>query len=542
MTADSSVAGVPRNGLSRVDGAGALALRRATVSEALSERAAETPDDPAVLWVTDGRRHELSWRALGDRAGRGASVLLRLNPQRARVAIASMNSIDWVVAMYACAAAGMPVVPISASGTDEEARHQLEFARVGLVLAAEKAGDHPVLARMSALAPSLASPPVVHPIADLDGDESAAAVMVSPEDEFLVQYTSGTTGRPKAASISHGAALNCGAVFMRAVGCATGDRFFNPLPLHHVGGSVTGVISTLAIGGVYVMVERFSPQSALDTLRQTRPTIAGLVPTMMIDLLGQPGVTPDDFASLRTVIGGAAAVDPGLIAEMEQRLGLTLIGSYGQSEAPAMIASSLHDSPAVRTQSLGRPLVGRDYQIRQRDGEVAPVGSVGELCVRGPLTMTGYLRSDGGLDAATDAEGWRATGDLCTMDDDGVITFRGRIREVVIRGGLNVYPAEVEQAVSTLDTVAEVAVFGSADDRLGERVIAAVLPTADATLDVAELVALAERRLSAYKRPEEWVVVSALPRTSTGKVRKHLLREWYESGIINAECGVRTSP
>jgi fatty-acyl-CoA synthase len=539
VSADSSVVGAPRNGRSHVDGVSALVLRRATVSEALAEQIALTPDDPAVVWARSGRRHELSWRDLGERAGRGAAALLALNPQRTRVAIASLNSIDWVVAMYACACAGMPVVPISASGTDEESRYQLDFARVGLVLASDYAGDHAVLARLSALAPSLASPPVVHPIADLNGDYSVA-VDVSPDDEFLVQYTSGTTGRPKAASISHAAALNCGAVFMRAVGCGTGDRFFNPLPLHHVGGSVTGVISTLAIGGAYVMVERFSPQSALDTLRLTRPTIAGLVPTMMIDLLGQPGVTPEDFVSLRTVIGGATAVDPGLIAEMEQRLGLTLIGSYGQSEAPAMTASSLRDSSVVRTQSLGRPLVGRDYQVRQRDGEVAPIGSVGELCVRGPLTMTGYLTSDGRVDSATDAEGWRATGDLCAMDDEGVITFRGRIREVVIRGGLNVYPAEVEQAVATLDTVAEVAVFGSADSRLGERVIAAVIPSADATLDVADLVALAKQKLSAYKRPEEWVVVSTLPRTSTGKVRKHLLREWYESGNLYAECGIRT--
>lgn len=527
--------------MSYVEGAAAYEFRRDTVSQALVRLANETPDRPAVLWATDRGAQELSWAELCHRARCGAATLLELNPERTRVAIAAMNSINWVVAMYACALAGMSVVPISAWGTDDEARYQIEHADVGLILAAKTAGNRRVLDRLSALAPSLATKPRVHDIAELGTAQPAQRIAVSPEDELLVQYTSGTTGRPKAASISHGAALNCGAVFMRAVGCEADDRFLNPLPLHHVGGSVTGVISTLAIGAAYVMVERFSPQAVLDTLRHTRPTIAGLVPTMMIDLLALPGVTPTDFASLRAVIGGAAAVDPGLIAEMERRLGLTVIGSYGQSEAPAMIAASLADSAAIRTQTLGRCLVGRDFRIRDRDGATAPIGAAGELCVRGPLTMTGYVRSDGGLDPATDSDGWHATGDLCEMDADGVITFRGRTREVVIRGGLNVYPAEVEQAVSSHESVCEVAVFGSADLRLGERVIAAVIPVEDTTLDVAELDALVKRRLSSYKRPAEWVVVAEFPRTSTGKVRKHLLREWHQKGTLRIECGAPPS-
>jgi fatty-acyl-CoA synthase len=540
--AQSAVAGAPGGDLSYIEGAAAYELRRDTVSGALVRLANESPDRPAVLWATEHGAQQLSWAELCHRARCGAAALLELNPDRTRVAIAAMNSINWVVAMYACALAGMSVVPISASGTDDEARYQIEHADVGLILAARTAGKHRVLNRLSALATSLSTTLRVHDIAELGTAQPADRIAVSPEDEFLIQYTSGTTGRPKAASISHGAALNCGTVFMRAVGCGADDRLLNPLPLHHVGGSVTGVISTLAIGGAYVMVERFSPQGVLDALRHTRPTIAGLVPTMMIDLLALPGVTPTDFTSLRAVIGGATAVDPGLIAEMEQRLGVTVIGSYGQSEAPAMIAASLADSAEVRTQALGRCLVGRDFKIRDRDGATAPIGAVGELCVRGPLTMTGYLRSDGGLDPATDSDGWRATGDLCEMDADGVITFRGRIREVVIRGGLNVYPTEVEQAVSSLESVAEVAVFGSADPRLGERVVAAVIPAAGSALDVTELDALAERRLSSYKRPTEWVAVADFPRTSTGKVRKHLLREWHQAGTLEAECGVMPTP
>lgn len=488
------------------------------------------------MWATDHNSDQLTWSVLYDRARRAAATLLRLNPHRSRVAIVAMNSVDWIVAMYACAVAGMPVVPISASCTDEEARFQIDCARVGLIVAAEQAGNHQVLDRLSEVAASMAAKPLVQDIAQLDSADRAEPVALSPEDEFLIQYTSGTTGRPKAASISHSAALNCGAVFARAVGFSRGDRFLNPLPLHHVGGSVTGVVAALAVGGAYVLVERFRPQAVVDALRQTSPTLAGLVPTMMIDLLTVPGVGPQDFASLRTAIGGATAVNPALIVDMEQKLGITVIGAYGQSEGPAMIASSLEDPIEVRMQTLGRCLAGRDFCIRDRSGAIVPVDTEGELCVRGPLTMSGYLQPDGRIDPAVDADGWRGTGDLCTMDADGVIAFKGRIREVVIRGGLNVYPAEVEQAVSSHQDLADIAVFGVADPRLGERVVAAVIPTPGHTVDVTELALLAERRLSSYKRPSEWVVVAHFPRTSTGKVRRHLLRDWHEQGTLHVEC------
>jgi acyl-CoA synthetase (AMP-forming)/AMP-acid ligase II len=535
------IGGVPRDGHACVDRVAEHELSNESIGDVLDRLSKDAGDCPAIIWAAQHAPGRVTWSELCDGALRGAATLLDINPRRGRVALAALNSVDWIVAMFAGAVAGMPIVPVSASATKDELRYQLENADVAVVLAARSAGEHQVLASMTALADCLDNPPVVRDIATICADERTAVSPVSADAEFLVQYTSGTTGRPKAASLSHRAAVDCGLVFSRVWGGGGADRFLNPLPLHHVGGSVTGLIAALAMGGTYVLVERFSPQLILDTLRQTEPTIAGLVPTMMIDMLAMPGVSPADFASLRTVIGGASAIDPALIAQMEQQLGVTMIGSYGQSEAPAMTASSPSDPAHVRTQTLGRCLPGRALAIRDSEGVVAATGEVGELCVRGPLSMTGYLQPDGSIDTATDADGWRRTGDLCSMDDDGVITFHGRIREVIIRGGLNIYPAEVEQALSTHESVAEIAVFGAADSRLGESVVAAVIPAADATVALAELNALAGERLSSYKRPVDWVVVSTLPRTSTGKVRKHQLREWYESGILNDMCGAATS-
>jgi fatty-acyl-CoA synthase len=288
------------------------------------------------------------------------------------------------------------------------------------------------------------------------------------------------------------------------------------------------------MAGTYVVIERFTTEIALRAIRETRPAVVGLVPTMIIDLLGVAGVSPSDFSSVRTVAGGASAVDPGLIEDVEHRLGVTFLVGYGQTEAPAMAASAPSDPTPIRTQTLGHCLPGRDYYICDRDGRVMPTGSVGELCVRGPLIMSGYLRSDGSVDHAVDDAGWLHTGDLCSMDDQGVLTFRGRLREVIIRGGENIYPAEVEHVLTTHPSVAEAAVFGAPDKRLGERVIAAVLPRAGARIDSKELDAFAKSRLSRHKRPAEWITVTTLPRTSTGKVRKHLLRQWYEEGRVRS--------
>jgi acyl-CoA synthetase (AMP-forming)/AMP-acid ligase II len=150
--------------------------------------------------------------------------------------------------------------------------------------------------------------------------------------------------------------------------------------------------------------------------------------------------------------------------------------------------------------------------------------------------MSGYLDQNDSVDPAVDEGGWLHTGDLCSMDDKGVVTFRGRVREVVIRGGENVYPAEVEHVLSAHPSVAEAAVFGVPDSRLGERVVAAVSPHADAKIESDDLSAFVAERLSRYKRPVEWIIATTMPRTSTGKIRKHLLREWYEAGTISANC------
>lgn len=533
-----SVAASGRPGLSCVRAIDLVELSTETVGKSLARLARDAPRDPALIWITDVGPESMSWSDLYTRSRSAAAWLCELNPHGGRVAVAAPNSVEWIVAMYACALAGFAVVPISPTVTDSEAAYLLSHAGVAVVLSA--AGDHRVLDRMRAVGQALSSPAAIHDIGEITLPSERSWVpqrTVEPDDEFLVQYTSGTTGQPKAASLSHRAVVNIGRIYGQATAAEPGERWLVPLPLHHVGGTIAGVITTLSFGGPYVLVDQISPQALIRAIREARPALIGLVPTMLIDLLAMPGITAADFSCVRTVISGATAVDPGLIDDVERKLEVTFMVAYGQSEAPVLASSSPSDTVFVRTNTLGRCLPGRDYMICDRTGRPVAKGTVGELCARGPLIMSGYLRSDGELDPAVDGAGWLHTGDLCSMDDDGVLTFRGRIRDIIVRGGLNVYPAEVEHALSAHESLCEVAIFAATDDRLGERVVAAVLPASGADVDVDALAAFAEDRLSRHKRPAEWIVVTSLPRTSAGKVRKHLLREWYDNGTLRAKCG-----
>ncbi|MCX4095707.1 class I adenylate-forming enzyme family protein [Nocardia sp. alder85J] len=515
-------------------------LSNVSVGEEFVRIANAAPDAPALYWLTPDGVGSLTWKQLYQRASSAAHRLKALDPGRGRVALISYNSVDWIVAMYGCALAGRPVVPISPAATAAEVTHMLSLAQVTTVLVVDRAGDDAPLIRVTEAARHLPHPPGVHDIAEFNipSDSLVAPEPVEANSEFLVQFTSGTTGVPKAAVLSHRASVNCARIYADGCTARKGEIWLNPLPLFHVGGSVAGLLVSLELSSAYVVMDRFSPDTALRVIREVRPALVGLVPTMIIDLLNLPGASAADFTSVRLVIGGATAVDPSLIADVESRLGITFMVAYGQSEAPTMTVSAPDDSAAVRTRTLGRCLPGRDYRIVAADGGIAALGEVGELGVRGPLTMTGYLQGDGSIDPATDTAGWRGTGDLCSMDADGVVTFHGRIREMIIRGGLNVFPAEVERVVSAHGSVSEVAVFGVHDPRLGERVVAAILPSAHHAVDLDDLASLAEEQLSHYKRPSEWIIVRKVPRTSTGKIRKHQLREWYENGSIRAECDV----
>lgn len=482
-----------------------------TVDRRFSEVVRRHPERVAISWLDGDAVREMTWAELFARAD-AVSAALRNRPLvHHRIGVLGRDRVPWIVAMYGAARAGCAIVPIPTGEAPEVLADRCAQGSIDLLVTT---GD-------VAVDSTVAVGVEVVDVRSLETAGRGAGEVIDPpgpEDDFLLQFTSGTTGSPKLAVLSHRAVLGSAQHYVVAAGGVDGSVLLNPLPLEHVGGIVGGVLSVLAVAGTYVAVGRFDPRATVDAIRALRPAIVGLVPTMVIDILAMDGVKPEDFASVAAVVGGATSVDPELIDSIEQRIDTRFLVAYGQSEAPCLTMSSADDTLHERTRTIGRPLPGRDYCVVE-DGQPVPEGIVGELCVRGPLTMTGYLDIAGRPVSVCDANGWMRTGDLCSIRN-GVITFHSRIRDVVIRGGENIYPAEIESVISGMPGVSEVVVFGAADDRLGERPVAAVRPTTGWTVTEADLTEYAAIRLSRQKRPTEWFIVPDFPRTSTGKVRR----------------------
>jgi fatty-acyl-CoA synthase len=262
-------------------------------------------------------------------------------------------------------------------------------------------------------------------------------------------------------------------------------------------------------------------------IESERATHSGGVPTMLIAMLNHPDAGVRDLSSLRVVASGGAPVPAELAQEWERRFDTRFSIMFGTTECSPIISfTRLDDPPAIRTGTLGTPLPHTEVKIADVvDGQPVPVGTVGELCARGYLVMHGYFDDPAATAAVLDADGWYHTGDLASMDADGCLRVEGRLKDMIIRGGENIYPREIEDVLFRHPAVAEVAVVGSPDATWGETVAAFVRRAADSGVDEAELHAHCRAHLAAYKTPTTWVFLDTFPLTASGKVRKNVLRE-----------------
>ena len=503
-------------------------LWETTVGDLLRDRAGAHAGRAALMWPDGVRIRQMTWPQLLEAAERAAGLILERISTGDPVAVWSANSPDWVVLEYGAALAGTPLVPINTALADAEAAYQLRQSGARLLLVAEAYRGKPLRDRAVALAADL---PALAGVLGMDAWRAAGRPAPgtlprpAPESPFLIQYTSGTTGTPKGAVLSHLACVNSGRFGIAKLHQGGAHEIYcSPLPLHHVGASVCAVLTAAAVGGTLALTPSFDATAVLRLAERTRATILGLVPTMMTDILACPELRVRDLSSLRVVCGGGSTVPPELIRRFEEGLGVQLAIAYGQSESPYATSTSLSDSDVIKAETLGRPCAHREVRIaRTGTGRTAELGEHGELLIRSPLNMTGYH----GLpeERAIDADGWLHTGDICSMDADGVLRIHGRGREVIIRGGENIYPREVEEALLAHPAIADVAVVGLPDDRLGETVAAVVRLVPGATGEPEELESFARSRLAAFKTPRAWRFVERFPLTASGKIRRHVLRD-----------------
>jgi acyl-CoA synthetase (AMP-forming)/AMP-acid ligase II len=482
--------------------------------------------------LVQGERRQ-TYAELDTRANQLSSALYAAGVRHGdRVSTLALNGIEHVETIFAVAKLGAIFVPNNYRLSADEVAYNL--ADSGAV----------VLVVSSSLAPlataALAAPGVhVRTVVTIGGPGPEGAVDfeaflatgsteprdddVSIDDRALIMYTSGTTGRPKGAVITH-ATIQHNAVHAVTMGAGLSreDVTTTPAPLFHIGGLMVHTLPLLFVGGRVVLLEGFDPTSTLTAMAQERATVQFLVPAMWHAITRHPDFDSFELSALRFCLSGGAPC-PLTVIEFLQGHGWQFLEGFGMTETCAN-TMALAPEDAVRKQgAVGRPLMHAEARIVDDEDREVPVGTVGELVMRGPSMFTGYW----GLPAAT-AEAWRSgwfhSGDLAKVDEEGFYRLVDRKKDMVITGGENVYPIEVEQVLFRHPAVADVAVIGVPDERWGEAVTAVVVPQQGAEVDPTELIAYARERLAHFKCPRRVEVIAELPRTATGKVLKRELR------------------
>lgn len=475
-------------------------------SKLIADRAHTAHEHPCIADATLA----LSNREFHHRVLRAATVLARHGVKTGDVvAVMLPNQVEFVVAMFAAWWLGAAITPINPTLTQTECSYQITDAQATLLI---NSRGESVVAHVPVLAvQQLDDAPAW--LDDAVADSTALALLI---------YTSGTTGLPKGVMLDHANLAAMTDMGQQALKISAHDHCLLVLPLFHVNGIVVSILVPLAGGGRVTMRQRFDSQTFFDDVEQLRPSYFSAVPTIYALLNALPNDVTPDTSSLRFGICGAAPASAALLQRFEQRYGFPIIEGYGLSEGTC--ASTINPVDGVRKAgTVGLPFVGQRIAIADATGRHLAVGETGEVLVQGANVMRGYLGKPDDT-ARTIINGWLHTGDIGRIDADGYLSIVGRLKEMIIRGGENIYPKEIEDVLCEYAGVFEAAVVGVPDDTFGEIVVAYVSVREGATVSVAELDAHCASRLTRYKRPVTIHVIDHLPKNAVGKPDKRKLR------------------
>jgi acyl-CoA synthetase (AMP-forming)/AMP-acid ligase II len=462
------------------------------------------------------------------------------------VAVWANNIPEWVILELAAGLAGVTIVTVNPALRARELVHVLGQSRAdGIFLVPEYRGT-----RMAQMLDTVRGelPALREAVSFADWDAfcasgSAAERLpdVDPRDAAQIQYTSGTTGQPKGAVLHHrGIVNNARLTYLDRLALEPGNVQLSPMPLFHTAGCVMSVLGSIASAGKLVLPPFFDPGLVLELVDAERAEVLLGVPTMLIAVLDHPRFTATDVSSVRCIVTGGAVVPPALVRRVEAAFGAPVSIVFAQTEAsPVITQTAPGDEPDDRACTLGRPLAQTEVKIIDvMSGATAAPNVIGELCTRGFHVMTGYFDDPEATAAAIDADDWLHTGDLASMDARGYCRIGGRLKDMIIRGGENIYPREIEQVLFEHEDVADVAVLGVPDATWGEQVAAFIRPAAGCTPDPEQLFALCRDRLAPHKAPRHWTILDAFPLTPSGKVQKFVLREQF----LAAAAGEHANP
>ena len=549
----------PRNqNESRVQGRTDLPLREETIPQLLAAAIAAHGDRDALIFPEHDLR--LSYAQFGAAVDRLATGLLNLGIARGdRVGIWAPNRPEWILTQFATARLGAILVNVNPAYRVGELEYALRHVGVRCLILAEKfkssnyvnmiqhvAPELMFCAPGALMAPNLPDLRIVVRMGDsrstqgmlnfadlaatpVDTDRlDAITTTLHRDDAINIQFTSGTTGLPKGATLSHSNIVNNGHFVSRAIDFTEQDRLCIPVPLYHCFGMVMGVLGCVSKAAAMVFPgEGFDPDLVLNAVADERCTGLYGVPTMFSAMLDSQGFAGHDLSSLRTGIMAGAPCPIEVMKRVISQMNMSQVTiAYGMTEtSPVSFQSHTDDPLDKRVTTVGRIHPHIEVKLVDEAGHTVPVGATGELCTRGYSVMKGYWAEPGKTAEAVDADGWMHTGDLATLDESGYCNIVGRVKDMLIRGGENIYPREIEEYLFRHPSVALVQVFGVPDPKVGEEVCAWIVPKPGARVTEDEIRDFARSLMAHYKVPRYVRFKDELPMTVTGKAQKFVMRQ-----------------
>ncbi|MFL5849604.1 MAG: AMP-binding protein [Solirubrobacteraceae bacterium] len=544
--------------VSYAHGASEKPLLGETIGDNLARTAAEHPDAEALVSCEQGVRW--TYAELDERVDRAAASLIAAGLEPGdRLGIWSPNRAEWTLVQYATARAGVILVNINPAYRTSELEYALRQSGCRILIAAPSFKTSDYVAMTEEVRPRLDALERAIFFETQEWDElldagsavstdevRARAADLAFDDPINIQYTSGTTGFPKGATLSHHNILNNGYFVAEACRLTAEDRLCIPVPFYHCFGMVMGNLGCTTHGATMVIpAPAFDPETTLTAVQEERCTALYGVPTMFIAELGHPRFEEFSLDTLRTGIMAGSPCPVEVMKQVIDRMHMEEVTiCYGMTETSPVSTQTGPDDPLDRRVST----VGRVHPhvevkvVEPGTGRALERGEPGELCTRGYSVMLGYWEDEERTREAIDAGRWMHTGDLARMDEEGYVNIVGRIKDMIIRGGENVYPREIEEFLYTHPAVADVQVIGVPDERYGEELMAWVIPREGEALDEESVRAFCEGRIARHKLPRYVKIVDAFPMTVTGKVQKYKMRDQAidELGLA-AAAGVETA-
>jgi fatty-acyl-CoA synthase len=508
-----------------------------SIGDALRNAAATWPDRVALVdGNPDGTRRRWTFAELQRDAEAIARALLGRFAPGEHVAIWAANQPEWALIEFGAALAGLTLVTVNPAYLRDELAFVLKQSQACGIIVQDNYRNRDLVAIVDEARQDLPELREVIPLSTwpafvASGAASTTLPAVTCNDVAQIQYTSGTTGAPKGARLTHRNLANNARFYARAIGANDRDVWINPMPMFHTAGCSLCTLGALQTGGTHMLPPGFDAELMLRLIAEERGTIVLCVPTMLSRMLDAPSIAERDVSSWRMVAMGGAPVAPELVRRAQQR-GLKVTIGFGQTEASPYITHTLPDDPHPDwISTVGRPLPQTEIKIVDPDtGETVPRGQTGEICARGYCLMKDYFNDSKGTASAVDAEGWLHTGDLGSLDEYGYCRIQGRRRDLIIRGGENIYPREIEDMLYTHPAVLDASVVGVPDPDWVEVPVGFVILKPGQRADADEMMQFCRARLASYKVPRIWRFVSQFPQTASGKIQKFKLRADYLGG------------